>query len=127
MLMRIAVRLVVLALIIGATAKIVPGIDVHGGFGTLLWLAFLFSLVNLIVGPLARLISLPLIVLTLGLFLLVVNAGLLALTAGLSSHLDIDNFGAAFLGALIISIFSWIAELVLPLATPRQRMAEADA
>jgi putative membrane protein len=127
MLIRLAIRLVVLALIIGVTEKIVPGIHVHGGFGTLLWLAVLFSLVNLIVGPLARLLSLPLILLTLGLFLLVVNAGLLALTAGLSSHLDIDNFWAAFLGALIISVFSWAAELLVPLTFKSRRLSDAPS
>ena len=78
-------------------------------------LAVLFSIVNLVVGSIVRFLALPLIVLTLGLFLLVVNAGLLALTAGLSSHLDIDNFGAAFFGALIISVFGCLADLVLPL------------
>jgi putative membrane protein len=115
MLIRLLLRLVVLAVIVGLVAKIVPGIHVHGGFGALLWIAVLFSLVNGILGPLFRLISLPLIVLTLGLFLLVVNAALLAITAGLSSHLDVDSFGAAVLGGLLIALFSFAAELVLPL------------
>ncbi len=114
MLARLALRLVLLALIIGLTAKVVPGIDVHGGFGTLLWLAVLLSLVNLIIGPILRLLSLPLILLTLGLFLLIVNTAVLAITAGLSSHLDIDGFWPAFLGALIISVCGWAAELLLP-------------
>lgn len=115
MLMRLLLRLVVLALIIGLVAWIVPDIHVHGGFLTYLWLAVLFSVINIIVGPILRLLSLPLIVLTLGLFLLIINAALLALTAGLSSKLDIDNFGAALLGGLLIAVFSWIAELALPL------------
>jgi putative membrane protein len=62
-----------------------------------------------------RLIGLPLIVLTLGLFLIVIDAGLLAITAGLSSHLDIDSFGAALVGGVLIAICGWVAELVLPL------------
>lgn len=121
MLIRLIVRLLILAVIIGAAAEIVSGIHVHGGFGTLVWLAFLFSAVNLIIGPIVRLLTLPLILLTLGLFLLVINACLLALVAGLSSHLDIDNFVSAFLGALIITVFSWFAELLIPLVTPRKR------
>ncbi|HKC27391.1 MAG TPA: phage holin family protein, partial [Jatrophihabitans sp.] len=64
MLIRLVIRLVLLALIIGAAAEIVPGIDVHGGFGTLLWLSVLFSVVNLVIGTLLRLITLPLILLT---------------------------------------------------------------
>ena len=113
-LLRWLVRLVVLAVIIGAVAKLVPGIHTRGGFWALLWLAVIFSLVNSIVGPVIKLFSLPLIVLTLGLFLLVINAALLGLTAALSSHLDIDSFGAAVLGGLLIAIFSWLAETVFP-------------
>lgn len=120
-LIRLIVRLLVLAVIIGAAEEIVSGIHVHGGFGALVWLAFLFSVINLIVGPILRLLALPLILLTLGLFLLVINACVLAIVAGLSSHLDIDNFGSAFLGALIITVFSWLAELLIPLVTPRKR------
>ena len=120
MLARIAARLIVLAVIIGIVAAIVPGIEVHGGFVWLLWIALIFSLINLILGPLFRLLSLPLIIVTLGLFLLIVNAALLAITAGLSDHLDVDSFGAAVLGGLLISVFSWLAEVVLPLRRPRR-------
>ena len=127
MLIRLLLRLVILAVIVGLVAKIVPGVHVHGGFGALLWIAVLFSLVNAVLGPLFRLISLPLIVLTLGLFLLVVNAALLAITAGLSSHLDVDSFGAAVLGGLLIALFSFAAELVLPLrARATQPRAYSD-
>lgn len=115
MLIRLLLRLVVLALIFWAVAELVSGITVHGGFWALLWIALLFSVVNLILGPLFRLLGLPLIVLTLGIFLLVINAGLLAITAGLTSHLDVDDFWAALLGGFLISLFSWIAELFLPL------------
>lgn len=113
-LLRWLARLVILAVIIGAVAKLVPGIHVRGGFWALLWLAVIFSLINSILGPVLKLLSLPLIVLTLGLFLLVVNAALLGLTAALSSHLDIDSFGSAVLGGLLIAVFSWLAELVFP-------------
>jgi putative membrane protein len=115
MVMRLLLRLVVLAVIIGIVAEIVPGIDINGGFLALLWIAVLFSVVNLILGPLFRLISLPLIVMTLGIFLLIVNAGLLAITAALSSHLDVQNFWDALLGGFLIAAFSWLSELVLPL------------
>ena len=127
MLLRALIRLVVLAVIIGVTAKIIGGIHVTGGFFTLLWLAVLFSVVNLIVGPILRILSIPLIVLTLGLFLLVVNAALLGLTALLSSHLAIDNFWSAVLGGLLISVFSWIAELILPLTGRRSESTTARA
>lgn len=119
MLGRLAIRLVVLAVVIGLVAWLVPGIQVHGGFGWLLWIALIFSVVNLILGPIFRLLSLPLIILTLGVFLLVVNAALLAIVAGLSDHLDVDNFWSAVLGGFLIAVFSWLAEMMLPARAKR--------
>lgn len=121
---RLLLRLIVLAVIIGLVAKIVPGIHVHGSYWALLWLAVLMSFINAIIGPVLKLLSFPLILLTLGLFLLVVNAALLGIAAGLSSHLDIDSFGAALLGGLLISIFGWIAEQILPLSDDKRRRDE---
>lgn len=129
MIIRILIRLVVLAVIIGLVAWLVPGIHVSGGFIWLLWVAVIFSVVNLILGPILGLLSLPLIVVTLGLFLLVVNAALLAITAGLSDHLAVDSFGAAVLGGFLIALFSWLAELLLPTrrrARRRARSAESE-
>lgn len=113
-LLRWLARLVILAVIIGLVAKLVPGIHTHGSLWALLWISVIFSLVNAVLGPVFKLLSMPLIILTLGLFLLVVNAALLGITAALSSHLDIDGFGAAVLGGLLIAVFSWLAELVFP-------------
>ena len=87
--LRLILRLVVLAGIIWLVVWLVPGMHVKeaNGVWTYLWLAVLFSLVNAILGPIFWFFSFPLVILTFGLFLLVVNAGLLAITAGLSSHL----------------------------------------
>jgi putative membrane protein len=122
MLVRLLIRFVLLALIIGLVAEIVSGIHVNGGFGSLLWIALIFSLVNLILGPILRLLTLPFIVVTLGLFLLVIDAALLGLTAWLTSDLDIDGFWWAVLGGFLIALFSWLAELILPIR-PRRREA----
>jgi putative membrane protein len=113
-LLRLAVRLVLLGLIILLVGKIVPGIHVYGGIPWAIWLALILSVINLFVGTILRLISLPLIILTLGLFMIVVNAAVLEITAAASSHLDITNFGDALVGAILISLFSWIGELLLP-------------
>ena len=126
MLARLALRLVLLAIVIGLVAGLVPGIHVHGGFVWLLWIALIFALVNLILGPIFHLLSLPLIVITFGLFLLIVNAALLAITAGLSSHLDVDSFGAAVLGGLLIAVFSWLADKLLSVR-PKKDSAEQKA
>jgi len=115
MLRRFLFRLVVLAAIIGLVAWLVPGIDVHGGFLWLLWIAFLWSVINAFLGTILRLLSLPLILITLGLFLIVINAAVVAITAWVSDHLDVDSFGAALLGGLLIGLFSWLAEIVLPM------------
>jgi putative membrane protein len=119
-LLRLLLRILVLAVIIGLVAAILPGINVHGGFGTLIWIAIIFSVVNAILGPIFRLLGLPLVILTLGLFLLVIDAALLAITAGISSHLDVDNFWWAVLGGFLIAVFSAIAELLLPLRPKHQ-------
>jgi putative membrane protein len=129
---RLLIRLVVVGVLIGVVAAIVPGIHFHGGFIWLFWVALIFSVVNLVLGPLLTLISLPLVVLTLGLFLIVINAALLAITAGLSKHLDIDSFGAALLGGLLIGVLSWLAQLLLPLRSDKKsrraaRRRAADA
>src|SRR3954464_5106458 len=81
---RLLIRIVILAVAIALTVWLVPDIDVDGGFGAHLWVACIFGFVNGIIGPFVRLIALPITLMTLGLFALVVNAALLALTAGLS-------------------------------------------
>jgi putative membrane protein len=121
-LVRFVLRVVVLAAIIFAVTKLVSGIHVIpdptgplGKPGTYLWIALLFALVNSILGPIIRLLSLPFVILTLGLFLLVINAALLGITAALSDRLNIDGFWPAVAGGFLIALFSWAAELVLPL------------
>ncbi|MGY1840309.1 MULTISPECIES: phage holin family protein [unclassified Modestobacter] len=119
---KFAVRVVVLAAIIYAVTRLVDGIEVIGnptGFfgetGTYLWVALLFAVINSIVGPIVRLLALPFIILTLGLFLLVINAALLGLTAVISDRFSVESFWAALVGGFLIALFSWIAELILPL------------
>jgi putative membrane protein len=119
---KFALRVVVLAVIMYLVTRLVDGIDVLGNddgrfgtAGTYLWVALLFAVVNSIVGPVIRLLALPFVVLTMGLFLLVINAALLGLTAALSDRFSVDGFVAALLGGFLIAVFSWIAELLLPL------------
>jgi putative membrane protein len=115
----------VLAAAIGLTAAIVPSVDVDGGFFTLLWVALLFGLVNALIGPLLRLISLPLTMMTFGLFALVVNAVLLALTAGLSDNLEVGGFLGSIVAALLISIFATLISMVVGLVAGDPDSAEA--
>jgi putative membrane protein len=86
--------------------------------GTLLLVALIFGLVNFLVKPVVKLMSLPLLILTLGLFTLVVNALMLLLTSWLADRLDlsfhVEGFWTAVLGGLIISVVSWALAVVLP-------------
>ncbi|NLU69603.1 phage holin family protein [Streptomyces sp. HNM0574] len=85
---------------------------------TLIVVALIFGVVNVIVKPIVKLFSLPLLILTLGLFTLVINALMLLLTSWLSDKLDlsfhVEGFWTAVLGGLIISIVSWALNMVLP-------------
>ena len=102
-------NLVVIAIAVWVGAALVPGVEVNGGVVTYLWVAFLFGLVNAILGPILHLLALPLTVITFGLFALVVNAALLAITAWLSgNNLNVNGFWGTVFGALVISIVSAI-------------------
>ena len=119
---RFALKIVVLAAVFYGLTRfdVLPGLDVIpdptgplGEPGTYLWIGLLFGLVNAIVGPILRFFTLPFVVLTLGLFLLVVNAVLLALTAGLTDRLSIDGVGTAVVGGLVLAVAGWVAEQIL--------------
>ncbi|MBW8271029.1 phage holin family protein [Caldovatus aquaticus] len=101
-------RTAINAFALWVATEIVPGIRVSG-LSTLLLAALVFGLVNAVVRPVAVVLSLPLTLLTFGLFLLVVNAAMLGLTALLLPGMRIEGFGAALLGAIVVSIASWLA------------------
>jgi putative membrane protein len=120
---RFLVRVLAGALALAAAAWLIDGISVGPGTTgerllTLLAVAVIFGLVNAIVRPIARLISLPLLILTLGLFTFVVNALMLLLTAWIGSWFDltfeVDGFWSAILGALVISVVTFGINVLLP-------------
>jgi len=113
LLVRVAVNWLILAAAIWVAALIVPGIVVSGGFLTYVWISLLLGLVNAVLGPFLRLVAFPLTFITLGVFALVVNALLLATTAGLAENLAVGGFGETILGALVISLVTTLLELVL--------------
>ena len=100
------IRLAASAAGLWVAAAIVPGIHLEGPF-TLLFSALFLGVVNAVVRPVAILLTLPLTVLTLGFFLLVINAAMLGLVASLFSNFAIDSFFAALLGTIIVSLVSW--------------------
>jgi putative membrane protein len=120
---RILVRILVNAAALAAAAALVDGIALGQGTTeervlSLLAVAVVFGLVNAIIRPIVRLLTLPLFILTLGLFTFVVNALMLLLTSWLSRQLDlvfeVDGFIPALLGALVITVVSFLANVLLP-------------
>lgn len=91
-----------------AASRLVPGFTITG-IPTLLLAGFLLGIANGFVRPLVVLLTLPLTILTLGLFLFVVNAMMVGLVAALLENFTISGFWAALFGSLIVSVVSWIA------------------
>ena len=105
--MRFLVRLLLNALAIAVAAYLVPGVVLTGPVPAIIAGAIL-GFVNAIVRPVLLLLTLPFTLLTLGLFIFVVNAICFALTAALVPGFDLSGFWAAFFGALLVTIVSWV-------------------
>jgi putative membrane protein len=103
-------RAVIAALGLWLATYLLPAIHIDGP-GTLFLAAVLLGICNALVRPLLILLTLPITLLTLGLFLLVVNAAVLGLVALLLPGFSIATFGAAFLGALIVGFVGWLGSL----------------
>lgn len=121
--MKIVIRLLVNAIALAVAAWLLDGITVEGSTGTrriiiLVVVAAIFGLVNTFIKPLATILSLPFIVLTLGLLIFVINALMLLLTSWIAGIVDVpfhvEGFGTALVGALIITVVSWLLNVILP-------------
>jgi putative membrane protein len=121
--MSLVIRLIVNAIALWVATLIVSGVELEGGSTqdrviTLLVVAAIFAVVNVVVRPIVNILSLPLYVLTLGLFTFVVNALMLLLTSWIADQFDVpfnvDGFWSAVLGGLVISFVSWLLNLLLP-------------
>jgi len=111
------VRWAINALALWVAILVVPGIDFDGDWTGLLWLALIIGLLNALVRPLLKFLTCPLILLTLGLFTIVINTILLMLTSSIGQALNlglsVDGFWPAVLGSIVISIVSVIMSLIL--------------
>lgn len=121
--MKFLIWVVVNALALAAATWLLGGIELTGSSTedrviTIVLVALIFGVVNAVVAPIVKLLSLPFIILTLGLFLLVINAAMLLFTSwiaekvGLGFH--VDGFWTAVLGAIVVTVATWILEAVLP-------------
>ena len=114
---RFLLRLLINAAALWVATRSVPGVSYTEGWVPFFGVALIFGVVNASVGKLAKLLTLPLIIVTLGVFLLVVNALMLWLTSALAGALKlgfhVDGFGAAFWGSLVVSLVSVFLTMTL--------------
>lgn len=107
-------RLIVQVLLNGIgiliAARIVPGMDYSGGIWYLLLTGIVIGLLNLLVKPLVTLLSLPLVIVTLGLFFIVINGLMVYIAAFLLDGLTVDGCFPAILGGLVLAVFNWIIQ-----------------
>jgi len=101
-------RMTITAAGLWLSGRLVPGITIEGT-ATLVWAALLLGLVNAFVRPIAVVLTLPITLVTLGLFLWVVNAAMLGLVASLLDDFRVAGLGAAMLGSLIVGFTGWLA------------------
>ncbi len=114
----ILIRLIINAVALYVATQVgINGLSFKGDWTTIAIVAFIFGLVNALVRPLLTILTCPLMMLTLGLFTLVINALMLALTGWIAAYFHlgfvVDGFWAAFLGALVVSIVSFVLTLIL--------------
>ncbi len=120
--MHFLLRLLINAAALWVAIQLVGGIDHRGSVWSLLFVALVFGVLNASVRPLFLLLSLPFVIVTLGLFILIINALMLRLTSWVSGLLGlgfhVEGFWAAFLGGLIVSVVS----LMLSIFTGERKM-----
>jgi putative membrane protein len=118
-------RWVINAIALFLAVYLVPGVNLQGGWVSVLWLALIFGLINAFLRPLLKLLTCPLIVLTLGLFTLLINTFLFWLTSQVGQAFGIgftiDGFWPAFLGGLVVTVVSVIMSLILKDELKRKR------
>jgi putative membrane protein len=102
------IRLLVNALALWAAAEVVPGIELSGAFADILIVALIFGILNAVLKPVLMIFSIPFLVLTLGLFALIVNGAMLMITARVTDYLSVSGLGAAILGSLVISLVTMV-------------------
>lgn len=116
--MKLLLRLLVTAAALWVATKFVPGISFTGdNYAALLGVALVFGVVNVIVRPILKLFSFPVVILTLGLFLLVINGLMLLLTSFLSGRMGfgfhVDGIVPAIIGSLVVSVTAGVMHFVL--------------
>lgn len=123
----LVIRLAINAVALWIAARLISGIEIEG-WQSLLAVSVIFGLVNAVIKPVAHVLGCPLTCLTFGVFALIINAAMLALTAWIAGLFDlnmsIDSFWAALWGALLISIASAVLSIIV--GRPRRRVRREE-
>jgi putative membrane protein len=109
--MKILIKFLILAGAVLLASYVVPGIAV-AGFATALIVALVLGLINLVIKPIIKILTLPITILTLGLFGLVINTILFWFVSYVVAGFDVSNFIAAFWGALVVAVVMWVADKI---------------
>lgn len=112
MLLRFLLRAVFAGLGLWVASVFVPGVS-FAGSGSLIAAALLLGLVNAFVRPILFLLTLPFVLVTFGLFLIVINAAMLMLVAAMLKGFEVHGLWAAILGSLVVSLASWAGSLLI--------------
>ena len=118
-------RLIITALGLWAAATIVPGVQITG-VGNLVAAALLLGIVNAVIRPILLVLTLPLTVVTLGLFIFVVNGLSLALVAWLMPGFTLSGFGAAILGSIVVGVTGWFGSMFVGSAGRFERIKRVE-
>ena len=112
--MRILIRWGITAVAVFVAGRLVPGIELREGLVSLLIVAAILGLVNAVLGTLLRVVSIPFLILTLGLFAIVINMAVFWVTTIFTNRIEIDGFWAYFWAALVISLTTLLLRIVMP-------------
>jgi putative membrane protein len=128
--MSILVRLLINAAALWVATQVVNGISFTGDVPTLLGVALVFGVLNVVVRPILKLLTCPFIILTLGLFTFVLNAVMLLITSAVSEALGlglhVEGFVPAFIGAIVVSIVSFALSLFVGPGDDKKQRIDVD-
>jgi len=120
------IQIAINAIALYVAVVLVPGLEFHGEWWKFVLVAVAFSLVNTYLRPILRIVTMPISILTLGIFLLIINAFMILLVGAVSVQLHlgftVHDFWAAFLGAIVVAIVGFILAVTLAPARFARRM-----
>ena len=120
------IQIAINAIVLYVAVVLVPGLEFHGEWWKFVLVAVAFSLVNTYLRPILRIVTLPISILTLGIFLLIINAFMILLVGAVSVQLKLGftvaDFGAALLGAIVVAVAGFILAVTLSPARFAGRM-----